>query len=112
MNRRQGILTGIFLAAASSLAFFFVGSPFLNQNDQTGNPFSNLAQSPESISTIQNDIDSCITNPTTDCDQEMQQIPKFCEQNKDQNISFCSDSRVQMYLSQRGLTRPTINEGK
>ena len=112
MNRKQGILTSIFLAAASALAFFFIGSPFLNQNGQTANPFSNLTQSPESVSTLQNDIDFCIANPTPNCDQEMQQIPKFCEQNKDQNISFCSDPRIQTYLDQRGLTRPTINVGK
>lgn len=101
----------IFLAGASAFAFYFIGSPFLNQNDQTTNPFSNFAQSPESVSTIQNDIDSCIANPTPDCDQEMQQIPKFCEQNKDQNISFCSDPRIQAYLDQRGLTRSKINVG-
>jgi len=112
MNRKQGIMTSIFLAAASAFVFFFIGSPILNPNDQTVNPFSNLAQSPESVSTIQNDIDSCIANPTTDCDQEMQQVPKFCEQNKDQNISFCLDPRIQMYLDQRGITRPTINVGK
>ena len=112
MNRKQGILTSIFLAAASAFAFYFIGSPFLNQNDQAENPFSNLTQSPESVSTIQNDIDACIANPTADCDQEMQQIPKFCEQNKDQNISFCSDPRIQTYLDQRGLSGPTVNVGK
>jgi len=112
MNRKAGIMAGIFLAAASAFAFYFIGFPLLSQNDQTGNPFSNLAENPASVSSIQSDIDSCVSNPTSDCDQEMQQIPKFCEQNKDQNISFCSDTLVRMYLDQRGFTRPTINEGK
>src|SRR2546426_11815337 len=112
MNRKAGIMAGIFLAATSAFAFYFIGFPLLSQNDQTGNPFSNLAENLASVSSIQSDIDSCISNPTSDCDQEMQQIPKFCEQNKDQNISFCSDKRVRMYLDQRGFTRPTINEGK
>ena|SRR5437870_4063590 len=112
MNRKQGILTSVFLAAASAFAFYFIGSPILNQNGQAENPFSNLVQSTGSVSTIQNDIDSCTANPTTDCDQEIQQIPKFCEQNKDQNISFCSDPRIQAYLDQRGLTQSAINVGK
>ncbi len=110
MNRKQGVLTVIFIVAVSISAFFFIGSPMLDLNDQTGNP--GLSQNPESISTVQNDIESCVANPTADCDQEMQQIPKFCEQNKDQNISYCSDPRVQMYLDQRGLLQSTINVGK
>ena len=86
MNRRSGFITGIILAVSSAFFFIFIGFPLFNQQsgDQIGSPFTNSVQSPETISTIASDIDSCVANPTSDCDQEMLQVSKFCEQNKGQ----------------------------
>lgn len=71
-----------------------------------------LNQSPDSISTLSSDIDSCVSAPTSDCDQEMLQIKKFCQENTDQHIPVCSDPRIPQYVDQRGLERPAINTGK
>lgn len=109
MNRRSGIITGILLAASSAFVFFFIGFPFLNQQSGEPSPFN--AQNPDTVSTLASDIDSCVSNPTSDCDQEMVQVSKYCQQNKDQNISFCSDPRVKAYLDNRGLTLPPVNVG-
>lgn len=109
MNKRRGIITGIILAASSVFVFFFIGFPFLNQQTDQPSPFN--AQNPDTISTVENDIDSCVSNPTSDCDQEMIQISKYCKQNQAQNIPFCSDPRVQAYLVNRGLTLPPVNGG-
>lgn len=115
MNRQRGFITGIILAVSSAAFFIFIGFPLFNQQsgDQVGSPFTNSIQSPDTISTIASDIDSCITSPTSDCDQEMLQVEKFCQQNKgqEQNYQFCSDSRVQMYLNQRNMQQITVNGG-
>jgi hypothetical protein len=109
MNRRQGIITGIILAASSAFVFVFLGFPFLNQQPDQPSPFN--GQNPDTVSTLASDIDSCVSNPTSDCDQEMMQISKYCEENKGQNIPFCSDPRVSAYLNNRGLTLPPVNGG-
>ena len=115
MNSQRGFITGIILAVSSAAFFIFIGFPLFNQpsGNQVGSPFTNSIQSPDTISTIANDIDSCITSPTSDCDQEMQQVEKFCQQNKgqEQNYPFCSDSKVQIYLNQRNMQQITVNSG-
>lgn len=111
MNRRSGILAGILLAVSSTVFFLFIGFPLFNVNNtQTDTPFSNVRNN-QDVSTIGNDIDACISNPTSDCDQEMQQLSKFCEQNKDQyqQYPFCSDSRIQMYLNHRNSAQIKVN---
>ncbi|GEM_PF-888758 len=115
MNKRNGLITGVALAASSALFFIFIGFPLFNQQsgDQIESPFTNSIQSPQTISTIASDIDSCITTPSSDCDQEMLQVSKFCEQNKgqEQNYPFCTDSRVQMYIDNRNMAQITVNDG-
>ncbi len=116
MNKKSGLITGVILAVSSAFFFIFVGIPLFNQQsgDQVNSPFANNVQSSEEISTIASDIDSCMSNPTSDCDQEMTQVEKFCEQNKgqEQNYPFCADSRVQMYLEQRNTAQITVNGGE
>src|SRR5579863_8929768 len=113
MNRKGGVITGVVLAISSVFFFIFIGFPLFNQqpSDQGNSPFSTSTQSPDTISTIASDIDSCVSNPTSDCDQEMLQVSKFCEQNKGQaqNYQFCSDARVQMYLEHRNMQQITVN---
>lgn len=102
----------IYLVIAISFAFtaYFFVSPFISSSNQDG-LIPSISQSPDSVSTLASDIDSCISNPTSDCDQEMLQIKKYCADNRDQNISVCSDVRVKEYVDNRGLERPTINTG-
>jgi hypothetical protein len=109
MNRKRGLITGILLAASSAFVFIFLGFPSLIQQPNQPSPFN--AQNLNSVSTLTNDIDSCVSNPSSDCDQEMLQISKYCQENKEQNISFCSDPRVPAYLNNRGLTLPPVNGG-
>ncbi len=115
MNRPRGFITGIILAVSSAAFFLFIGFPLFNSpsGNQVSSPFDSSVQSPETISTIANDIDACVSNPTSDCDQEMLQVEKFCQQNKghEQNYPFCSDSRVQVYLNQRNMQQITVNGG-
>ncbi|HJU14127.1 MAG TPA: hypothetical protein VJ792_06675 [Candidatus Nitrosotalea sp.] len=115
MNRKRGLITGIILAISSGLFFVFIGFPsFIQQpNDSVDSPFTGSVQSPDALSTISSDIDACISSPTADCDQEMQQISKFCSQNKGQeaNYPFCADSRVQMYLEHRNVEQSGVNAG-
>ncbi len=102
----------IYFVIAISFAFtaYFFASPFISSSNQDG-LVPSISQSPDSVSTLASDIDSCISTPTSDCDQEMLQIKKYCADNKDQNISVCSDVRVREYVDNRGLERPTINTG-
>lgn len=113
MDRKRGYLTGIALAVSSVLFFLFVGFPLLTQpqGDQVNSPFGSSDQSPDTMSTIASDIDSCVATPTTDCDQEMMQLSKFCDQNRgqEQTYPFCSDSRIQMYLEHRNMAQITVN---
>ncbi len=113
MNRKNGLITGIALAISSVFFFLFIGFPLFNQQsgDQVDSPFTSSTQSPDTISTIASDIDSCVANPTSDCDQEMLQVSKFCDQNRgqEQNYPFCSDSRIQMYLEHRDMAQITVN---
>ncbi|MDE1763130.1 MAG: hypothetical protein KGH88_02665 [Thaumarchaeota archaeon] len=115
MNRKGGVITGVILAISSAFFFIFLGFPLFNlqSGEQTGSPFDSSVQSPEAISTIANDIDSCVANPTSDCDQEMAQVEKFCQQNKgqEQNYPFCTDSRVSIYLEHRNMAQITVNGG-
>ena len=115
MDRRRGFLGGILLAVSSVIFFLFMGYPLLTQqgNDQVGSPFSGNMQSPDAISAISNDIDSCVSNPSSDCDQEMLQISKFCDQNKgqEQTYQFCSDARVKIYLENRNMAQIKVNGG-
>jgi len=98
------------IAVAFGFSIYFFVSPFLGFQDQSLMP--GLNQSPDTVQTLTNDVDTCVTNPTSDCDQEMLQIIKFCKSNKDQQIPVCSDARVPQYVDQRGLERPVINTGK
>lgn len=102
----------IFLVIALAFAFtiYFFASPFMYGSNQ-GGTIPPLNQSPDSISTLTSDIDSCVSTPTSDCDQEMLQIKNYCNNNRGQNIPVCSDVRVQEYIDSRGLGRPTINTG-
>jgi hypothetical protein len=109
MNRRQGLVTGIILAASSVFVFIFLGFPFLNQQADQSSPLN--AQNPDTVSSVASEIDSCVSNPNSDCDQEMLQVSKYCQENKGQDISFCSDPRVPAYLNNRGLTLPPVNGG-
>lgn len=111
MDIKQRIATYFIIAVAFGFSIYFFASPFLNPSNQ-GSLVPSFNQSPESISTLTSDIDACMSNPTSDCDQEMLQIKKYCNDNKDQNISVCSDARVQEYVSNRGLERPPINTGR
>ncbi|MGI0046018.1 MAG: hypothetical protein ACREBB_02355 [Nitrosotalea sp.] len=115
MKRKNGIFAGIALAISSIFFFLFIGFPLFNQQsgDQVGSPFTTSMQSPDTISTIASDIDSCVANPTSDCDQEMLQVSKFCDQNRgqEQTYPFCSDSRIQMYLEHRSTAQITVNGG-
>lgn len=108
MDRRR-ISTYLIIAVAFGFSIYFFVSPFLYSSDQT---IPGLNQSPDSISTLTSDVDACMTNPTSDCDQEMLQISKYCDSNKGQNIPICSDARVAQYISNRGLERPQINTGR
>ena len=98
------------IAIAFALTIYFFASPFMSGSDQSGQ-IPPLNQNPDSISTLTSDIDSCVSTPTSDCDQEMLQIKKYCADNRGQNISVCSDVRVQEYIDSRGLERPVINTG-
>ncbi len=110
MNRNRRIGIALFLASVVGFSFYFIGSPFLFQ--QSGdNLISNINQNPQNVSTLEDDVDSCSSTPTSDCDQEMLQIKQFCKQNTDPNVPVCSDHRVQSYIDQRGLERPTVNTG-
>ncbi len=111
MDRKRGLLFGLILASVSGFVFYFFTSPFLFQQPNQDNPFVGSIQDPNSVSTLEGDIDSCMVTPTPDCDQELLQISKFCQQNKDQTIPACLDSRVQQYIDQRGLDRPAVNIG-
>ncbi len=109
MNRSGGIITGIILAASSAFVFFFLGFPFLSQQQDQTSQF--ITQNPDSVSTLASDIDSCVSSPSSDCDQEMLQISNYCKQNHGQNLPFCSDPRISMYINNRGLSQPTVNGG-
>ncbi|MGH2612596.1 MAG: hypothetical protein ACRDFB_06050 [Rhabdochlamydiaceae bacterium] len=115
MNRKGGIITGIILAASSAFFFISIGFPSFDQQSSYpgSSPLSSSPQSPDTISTIASDIDSCVSNPTSDCDQEMSQISEFCGQNKgqEQTYPFCSDTRVQMYVEQRDMAQIKVNGG-
>jgi hypothetical protein len=112
MDKARKILTYLVIAVAFGFSMYFFVSPFLDSEDQGQNTIPGFNQSPDSISTLTSDVDACITNPTSDCDQEMLQITKFCKYNKDQHIPVCFDARVPQYVDQRGLERPTVNTGK
>ena len=113
MDKARKISTYLIIVVAFGFSIYFFVSPFLDSEDQGQNPIPSFNQSPNSISTLTSDVDTCITNnPTSDCDQEMLQINKFCKYNKDQHIPVCSDARVPQYVDQRGLERQTINTGK
>ncbi|MHB8602124.1 MAG: hypothetical protein ACYC6W_08990 [Nitrosotalea sp.] len=89
---------------------YFFASPFLSSSNP-GGLIPSISQSPDSVSTLASDVDACISSPTSDCDQEMLQIKKYCADNRDQNIPVCSDARVREYVDNRGLERPIINTG-
>ncbi len=110
MDRARKISTYLIIAVAFGFSIYFFVSPFLGSQDQSLMP--GLNQSPDAVPTLTNDVDACITNPTSDCDQEMLQIINFCKANKDQHIPVCSDARVPQYVDQRGLERPAINTGR
>lgn len=110
MDKARKITTYLIIAVAFGFSIYFFASPFLGSQDQTIMP--GLNQSPDSVPTLTNDVDTCVTNPSSDCDQEMLQIIKFCKDNKDQQIPVCSDARVPQYVDQRGLERPVINTGR
>lgn len=113
MKRRGGLLTGIILAVSSTIFFLFIGFPLFNpgQGDQTGPPLGMSDQSPQTMSAVSNEIDSCVSNPSSDCDQVMLQVSRFCQQDQSQarDYPFCSDSRIQMYLQQRSLDQIHVN---
>ena len=111
MYKARRISTYTIIAVAFGFSVYFFISPFLGSGDQTS-LIPGFNQNPDSISTLTSDVDTCVTNPTSDCDQEMLQIKKFCKENKDQHAPVCSDARVSQYVDQRGLERPTINTGK
>ncbi len=111
MDKRRRVSTYLIIAVAFGFSVYFFASPFLYQSDQTG-AIPGLNQSPDSVSTLTSDVDACMSNPSPDCDQEMLQISKYCDGNKGQNVSICSDARVQQYIGNRGLERPVINIGK
>lgn len=110
MDRARKISTYLIIAMAFGFSMYFFISPFIGSQDQSLIP--GLNQSPDSVSTLTNDVDACVANPTSDCDQELLQIIKFCKDNSDKPIPVCSDSRVQQYVDQRGLQRPVVNMGK
>ena len=108
MDIKRRIPIYLVIALAFAFTIYFFVSPFMYGSDQSG-AIPPLNQSPDSISTLSNDIDACVSAPTSDCDQEMLQIKNYCNSNKGQNISVCSDVRVQEYIDSRGLERPVIN---
>ena len=110
MDIKRRIPIYLVIALAFAFTIYFFVSPFMYGSDQ-GGTIPPLNQSPDSISTLSNDIDACVSAPTSDCDQEMLQIKNYCNNNKGQNISICSDTRVQQYIDSRGLERPVINTG-
>jgi hypothetical protein len=111
MDMRRRISTYIIIAITFAFSVYFFISPFLNPSDQ-GNLMPSPNQSPDSASTLTSDVDGCVSNPTSDCDQEMLQVKKYCSGNNNQNVPVCSDARVQEYIDNRGLDRPTINTGR
>jgi hypothetical protein len=110
MDKARKILTYMIIATAFGFSVYFFISPLVGSEDQ-GSLIPSFNQDPNSISTLTNDVDACVSNPTSDCDQEMLQIKKFCNENKGQNIPVCSDARIPQYVDQRGLERPAINTG-
>jgi hypothetical protein len=111
VDKTRRISTYLIIAVAFGFSVYFFISPFIGSGDQTG-LIPSFNQNPDSVSTLSSDVDACVTNPTSDCDQEMLQIKQFCKENKGQNIPVCSDARVPQYIDQRGLERPAINTGK
>lgn len=112
MDKTRRIATYLIIVIAFGFSVYFFVSPFLGSGDLGQNPISSLNQTSNSVSTLATDIDTCVANPTSDCDQEMLQITKFCKDNKDQHLPSCSDARVAQYVDQRGLDRPIVNTGK
>jgi len=111
VERTRRIATYLIIALAIGFSFYFFISPFLDQGNKT-DLIPGFNQDPNSIPTLTSDVDGCVSNPTSDCDQEMLQIKNFCKENKGQNIPVCSDPRVQQYIDNRGLERPSINTGR
>lgn len=111
MNKARKISTYMIIAVAFGFSVYFFIYPFIGSEDQ-GSLIPSFNQDPNSVSTLTSDVDACVTNPTSDCDQEMLQIKKFCQENQDQHIPVCSDPRIPQYVDQRGLERPAINTGK
>ena len=111
MDIRRRIPVYLMIGAAFAFTLYFFVSPFIYPSDQGGGLVPAFNQSPNSVSTLASDVDACVSTPTSDCDQEMLQIKNYCANNRGQNISICSDVRVQEYIDSRGLERPTINTG-
>jgi hypothetical protein len=110
VDKARKISTYVIIAVAFGFSAYFFIYPFVGSENQ-GSLIPSFNQDPNSISTLTNDVDTCVSNPTPDCDQEILQIKKFCNENKDQHIPVCSDARVSQYVDQRGLERPAINTG-
>lgn len=111
MDIRRRIPIYSVIAIAFAFTIYFFASPFMYGSEQ-GGQIPPLNQNPDSISTLTSDIDTCVSTPTSDCDQEMLQIKNYCNNNRGQNIHVCSDVRVQEYIDSRGLERPIINTGR
>ena len=109
MDKTRKIATFLIIVIAFGFSAYFFVSPFLGSGDQGQTPVN---QSSNSVSTLTDDVDGCVTNPTSDCDQEMLQISQYCKDKRDQQIPACSDARVAQYIDQRGLDRPVVNTGK
>ena len=111
MDKGRKITTYLLIAAAFGFSVYFFVSPFLDPLDRGQVPISNFNQTLNSIPTLTADVDACMSSPTLDCDQEILQIKLLCNEDKDAHIPVCSDTRVQRYIDQRGLERPTIKTG-
>jgi hypothetical protein len=111
IDKKQKIATYILIAVALGFSVYFFVSLFLDPLNRGPIPISNFNQTSNAIPTLTDDVDACVVNPTSDCDQEMLKIKLFCNENKDAHIPVCSETRIQRYIDQRGLERPTIKTG-
>lgn len=103
-----GIVFGI-IGVVSSIMFISITMDINNQQQQQELNNNVIAAKQNLDSAIRHDVQNCLANPSTQCDNELSLALENCKKQDEKDIPACTDNTIPSYFSIRGSASNDIS---
>lgn len=103
---KKATISGIVFSVIGLVSAIIMFSIFSDMNNQRQQELNNdLVTAKQNLdAAIRHDVRNCLANPTTQCDNELEQVAADCKKQGEQDVPACTDNTISSYFSIRGIS--------